>query len=118
MSVARVWKSTLLSLSKAVEHNWHGSSSSGFEREFARGGQGELTAQITKPPCSLFQLVLSEFEAQSKVAKVPSDKHCMGAPGAIFLISPNETSHPNSEVTSHKHGMRKPGACFFIEMRE
>ena len=29
MSVARVWKSTSCSVSKAVEHNWHGSSSSG-----------------------------------------------------------------------------------------
>ena len=33
-----------------------------------------------------FQLVLSEFEAQSKVAKVPSHKHGMRQPGASFLL--------------------------------
>ena len=133
VSVARVWKSTLCSVSKAVEQNWRGSTSSGVA--------GQLTARNAKPPCSVFQLVLSKFEAQSEVAKAPSDKHCiawaphsavhpkkphirirrslrMRARGPSFLLSCNETSDPTSEVTSHtQHGMRALGASFLIEMR-
>ena len=84
------------------------------------GMAGQFTARNAKPPCSVFQLVLSKFEARSKIAKAPSDKHCMAhlAPYPISLSSPDETSHLNSEVTSHTHGMRARGARFLVSPNE